>query len=220
MTTTTIRPYRPEDRAAVLQIAADTAFFGRPIEAFLPDRRLMQDGFMSYYTDCEGEHTWVAEVDGAIAGYISGSIGEARVTRCRTRLYAALAGRLLTGYYRLGQAGWAHIGRTVVSGMRGDLRARADLRLYPAHLHINVTDGYRGLGLGRRLMQACLRQMAELGIPGIHLSTTSLNVGAVILYEKMGFQQLASRRTHLWESLLPGAEVCNLIYGRRITADA
>jgi len=29
----------------VLQIAADTAFFGAPAEAFLDDRRIMQDAF-------------------------------------------------------------------------------------------------------------------------------------------------------------------------------
>ena len=41
-----VRLYRPEDRAAVLQIAADTGFFGAPVEAFMQDRRLMQDVFV------------------------------------------------------------------------------------------------------------------------------------------------------------------------------
>ena len=40
-----VRPYESRDRAAVLQIAADTAFFGAPAEAFLDDRRIMQDAF-------------------------------------------------------------------------------------------------------------------------------------------------------------------------------
>ena len=30
-----VRLYRPEDRAAVLEIAADTGFFGAPVEAFM-----------------------------------------------------------------------------------------------------------------------------------------------------------------------------------------
>jgi GNAT superfamily N-acetyltransferase len=224
--TATIRPYRPADRAAILQIAADTAFFGRPVEAFLPDRRFMQDIFVSYYVDCEGDHTWVAEVDGVVAGYINGSIGADGMTRrrarcavCKGRLYAAVLGKVLTGYYRLGRDGWAHIARTVGAALRGEY-PRADLRPYPAHLHINVTEGHRGLGLGRQLMQSCLRQMSGLGVAGIHLNTTSLNSGAVVLYEKMGFQLLASRRSYLWESLLPGTEVHNLLYGRRITEEA
>ena len=32
-------------------------------------------------------------------------------------------------------------------------------------LHINLAEAARGLGLGRKLMQACLDQMTELGIP-------------------------------------------------------
>ena len=44
-------------------------------------------------------------------------------------------------------------------------------------------------------MQACLDQMTELGIPGIHLKTTSMNTAAIKLYEKMGFDSwLASAR--------------------------
>ncbi len=40
---TTVRPYRPEDRAALLAIGADTGFFGAPVEAFYEDRRLVCD---------------------------------------------------------------------------------------------------------------------------------------------------------------------------------
>ena len=91
-----------------------------------------------------------------------------------------------------------------------------DLRDYPAELHINLAEAARGLGLGRKLMQACLDQMTELGLPGIHLKTTTRNAAAIGLYEKMGFQLLARKRTRLWEPWLPGEEIENLVYGKRL----
>ena len=73
--TPVVRLYQPQDRSAVLEIAADTGFFGAPVEAFLDDRRLMQDIFVAYYVDREPEHLWVADLDGTTVGYICGSVG-------------------------------------------------------------------------------------------------------------------------------------------------
>lgn len=211
-----IRLYRPEDRTAVLQIAADTAFFGAPVEAFMDDRRMMQDLFVSYYLDCEPEYTWIAEVDGVLAGYITASTGSRQESRCRLTLYARALGRLLTLRYRLGPLTFRYGSRAAFAVLRGEY-PHADLGLYPAELHINLTERTRGLGLGRRLLQTCLDQMTDLGVPGIHLSTTNLNGAAVHLYEKMGFQLLARHRTRLWEPWMPGVEVENLVYGKRLS---
>jgi ribosomal protein S18 acetylase RimI-like enzyme len=210
-----VRQYESHDRAAVLQIAADTGFFGAPVEAFLDDRRLMQDAFVAYYVDREPEHVWVAEADGKVVGYISGSIGGARASLGKARTAAVFAFRLLTFRYRIGRRTWRYFRRTGGAALRGEY-PHADLRQYPAELHINLAEGARGLGLGKSLMNACLEQMAALGRPGIHLNTTSLNAAAVRMYEKMGFQLLGRKRTRLWEPWLPGKEVENLVYGKRL----
>jgi ribosomal protein S18 acetylase RimI-like enzyme len=211
-----IRLYRPEDRAAVLQIAADTGYFGAPVEAFMDDRHMMQDAFVSYYLDCEPEYTWVAEVDGVVEGYITASTGSRRETRCWLKLYARALGRFLTLRYRLGRLTLRYGSRAALAVLAGEY-PHADPRLYPAELHINLTERTRGLGLGRRLLQTCLDQMTDLGVPGIHLSTTNLNGAAVHLYEKMGFQLLARHRTRVWEPWMPGVEVENLVYGKRLS---
>src|SRR5687767_4188416 len=39
----TIRPFELHDRESVFRLAADTAFFGEPLEAYLDDRRLFCD---------------------------------------------------------------------------------------------------------------------------------------------------------------------------------
>jgi ribosomal protein S18 acetylase RimI-like enzyme len=213
--TALVRPYEARDRSAVLQIAADTGFFGAPVEAFLDDRRMMQDAFVAYYVDCEPEHLWVAEADGQVVGYISGSIGGGQAARGKARCAAAFAFRLLTFRYRAGRRTWRYFSRVAGAVLRREY-PHADLRQYPAELHINLAEGARGLGLGKSLMNACLDQMAALGAPGIHLNTTSLNTAAVRMYEKMGFQLLGRKRTRLWEPWLPDREVENLVYGKEL----
>jgi ribosomal protein S18 acetylase RimI-like enzyme len=208
-----VRPYEARDRAAVLRIAADTAFFGAPAEAFLDDRRIMQDAFVAYYVDREPDHLWVAEANGEIVGYISGSTGDRRAAVGKARTAAVFASRLLTFRYRVGRLTWRYFRHTGAAILRGEY-PHADLKHYPAELHINLVDSARGLGLGKALMNACLDQMTALGVPGIHLNTTSLNAAAVRMYEKMGFQLLGRTRTRLWEPWLPGKEVENLVFGR------
>jgi ribosomal protein S18 acetylase RimI-like enzyme len=211
--TPTVRLYQPQDRSAVLEIAADTGFFGAPVEAFLDDRRLMQDIFVAYYVDREPEHLWVADLDGTTVGYICGSVGGKEVARAQARTSAAAVLKLVTFRYKVCALTRRYFLRVASAVLRGEY-PHPDLRGYPAHLHINLTEAARGFGLGKRLMNACLDQMTGLGVPGIHLNTTSLNAAAVKMYEKMGFELLARKRTHLWEPWLPGVEVENQVYGK------
>jgi GNAT superfamily N-acetyltransferase len=211
-----VRPYRLPDREAVMRIEADSAFFGAPVEAYLEDRRLFCDVFYAYYTDLEPEHAWVATADAAVVGFLAGS----RDTRMRPRrwlkgILPGVAGRLVRGGYRLGWRTFRYVGRLAVESFKR--HPVPDLQAYPAHLHVNLADGWRSFGLGRRLMAACLDQLRALGIPGVHLSTTSLNPAACHLYETMGFRLLAAGATRLWEGLVPGP-VEERLYGLDLRA--
>lgn len=42
---------------------------------------------------------------------------------------------------------------------------------YPAHLHINMARGTRGLGIGSRLIAAFEEDVRRAGLPGLHLVT-------------------------------------------------
>ena len=217
---TCVRPYRDADRAAVLQIAADTAFFGDRVEMFMEDRRLAQDFFVAYYLDYEPQHAWTAEVDETVVGYLTASTGGSRADvaeRPRPRLRAVL--RLVTFRYRIGPLTRRYSRQAAKAVLRGEY-PHADLKLYPAELHINLSEAARGLGLGKLLLQACLDQMISLHVPGIHLNTTTENQAALRLYEKAGFKVLARRKTTVWEPWLPGKPVENLLYGKLLAERA
>ena len=128
---------------------------------------------------------------------------------------AAAAARFVTFRYDVDALTLRYFRRTAGAVLSGEY-PQVDLHEYPAELHINLAEAARGLGLGRKLLQACLDQMTEHGIPGIHLKTTTMNAAAIKLYEKLGFELLGRKRTHLWDEWLPGQEIENLVYGKRL----
>jgi ribosomal protein S18 acetylase RimI-like enzyme len=197
-----IRPFTLADTGSVLQIAADTAFFGDPVEIFMEDRRLFCDAMYRYYTKLAWQYGWVAEENGAILGFVMGS-ADTRVHRRNYALYIVpeLVVALLTGRYHIGSRTRQYIYGVVRTHLKyGALQA--DLSLYPAHLHINVISAARGHGLGRRLLQAYLDHLQRLSVPGVHLHTTDHNQAACKLYEKMGFRLLDARPTEAWAAFL------------------
>jgi GNAT superfamily N-acetyltransferase len=207
-----IRPYEALDREGVFQLAADTAFFGRPLETYLDDRRLFCDAFYSYYTDFEPEHAWVASVDGVVVGFLMGCVNGARQRRVwLKRILPRVARQLLQGRYKIGVRTWRHALRLGVAALQG--RPHVSMQIYPAHLHLNVASAWRREGIGRRLLLAFLQQMRNLGVTGVHANSTSLNREAGRLFESMGFRVADSRPTRQWSGLVPGSasKVCYVL---------
>jgi ribosomal protein S18 acetylase RimI-like enzyme len=211
----TIRPYAPPDRQVVFRLAADTAFFGAPLEIYLDDRQLFCDIFYRYYTDLESEHGWVACAGDQVVGFLMGCVDT--TIQGRLWLNKILPGTLLglvQGKYLLGERTWRYTWRLAGGAMRGE-SLHVDTVQYPAHLHINIAAAWRRQGLGERLIEAFLKQLRQLESPGVHLKTTSLNMAAGKLYEKMGFQVVAQHASQQWSGLAPG-KVSNLCYALKL----
>jgi ribosomal protein S18 acetylase RimI-like enzyme len=209
-----IRPYHPSDRQAVWTLAADTAFFGAPVEAFLEDRILYCAAFVAYYTDYEPERLWVAEVGGTVAGYVMGC-GDS-VRRIRTwcvRILPIFLCRGLQRRYQIGGKTLRYTYRLLQAALEGQSPA-VPLNRFPGHLHIGVAAAARGQGIGRALLETCLAQFWATGIDGVHLVTTDRNQAACHLYESLGFRLLDARQTRLWRGLVAG-NVQNRAYGIR-----
>ena len=54
-------------------------------------------------------------------------------------------------------------------------------------LGIGVVDGYRGRGVGSRLLETTLRQARAIGLTRVELGVREHNSPAIALYEKFGF---------------------------------
>src|SRR5512135_2110107 len=96
----TVRPFNPTNREALLQIGAETAFFGAPIERYMEDRRIFMDAFYAYYTDYEPQHAWVACDENQVVGFLTGctdSKAHARVMR--RKIVPSVLTKFVCGYY-------------------------------------------------------------------------------------------------------------------------
>ncbi len=202
--TPVVRRLAPADRQAVLRIAADTGFFGQPIEAVHDDRALFCDLLYRYYVDVDRSHGWVAEEEDGVIGFV---VGTANTRAMHARwARAALPGivwRALTGRYRIRRATLRRLAAQVLAALRGEA-ASVDASAYPAHLHLNIVAGQRGRGVGRRLLETFLGALRAEGVGGVHLRTTDQNPAACHLFERVGFRLLDERRAREWEGLLPG----------------
>jgi len=60
-----------------------------------------------------------------------------------------------------------------------------------AHIsHVGVLPDWRGRGLGRRLLSACLQHLTDCGFERVELEVSRDNTGAQALYSGLGFTRL------------------------------
>ena len=187
-----VRRYHARDRAAVRAVACDTADRGSPMEHFFHDRELFADLATRYYTDDEPETLWVAEADSRLVGYLTGCRDSRRYWRMlsfRIIPQAVVAGlcRGLLGQPATWRMGMANV-RTLGAGGLARIRLPDG---YPAHLHLNLREGWRGRAVGPRLLEAFLAQLTDAGVPGVHAAVRADNGAACRFFERMGFHALS-----------------------------
>lgn len=185
-----VRPYEPRDRARVRHVCFETGYMGDPVGWLWGDRESFADIFSGYYTDVEPSSAFVVEMDGMVSGYLLGALDARQAWNP-----GAVAGRhmLRRGIgVRVGTAGV--IWRTIADGIADVAAGRIDPRTvnsfdpdHPAHLHIDLLPEARGMGAGRRLVEAWFDRLREAGVAGCHLDTFAENTSAIAFFESVGF---------------------------------
>ncbi|HUO04689.1 MAG TPA: hypothetical protein VMU16_05780 [Candidatus Binataceae bacterium] len=218
----TVRPLRVEppavraaERARIRLISCETGIAGLPIERAWDAREVFADFWTIYYTDYEPESCFVAESGGQVVGYITGCMDTARFNRTmKSEIVPRILPKLLTTGAIVRPR---NLGRMLAlwrCARRGELK-EPELSAYPAHLHINLLDGYRADGAGSRLMQSLLNHARARGVAGIHLGSISRRAFPFFCHN--GFQELSRRRFTLYDDIL-GPETDLFFMGQRIQA--
>ncbi len=190
--TSLVRPYRATDRLAIRTIACDTAFRGRPIDPLFPDREIVADILTTYYTEYEPRAIWVAESEGRVVGYLTGCLDSRRYRNIMA--WQILPSTLLRAIGRgalFRRETWRLCQSAFLTWRHGGFERRIPLERYPAHLHINVRDGFRGRAVGRELVERFLEQVRAAHLKGVHAAVSRENPRARRFFERLGFRVLS-----------------------------
>ncbi|MEW6203259.1 MAG: hypothetical protein AB1546_14870, partial [bacterium] len=154
MTDISIRKYSGKHRQRVREICFNTGLGGDSISPYFDDLDLFADMIILYHTDYEPNSAFVAVHNGQMVGYLLGCTD--------TNTYLKIMRKEIVPQILLNIArGKYHIGRRtrdyLLRFLREDITtifSLPPLDLYPAHLHINLEEGFRRSGAGTRLMNS------------------------------------------------------------------
>jgi ribosomal protein S18 acetylase RimI-like enzyme len=211
-----IRPYQPRDRAGLRQICCDTADAGQPVERFFPDRVVFGDLLTNYYTEYEPQSTFIADNDGEVVGYLAGCLDTTRFKQVMA--WRVVPPVLVKAVFRgtLWHPQTVRLLRpNLPMWLKGGYRDSASLDGYPAHLHVNVREGFRGQHLGQRLVETFCERARAAGVQGVHAGVSAENPRSCHFFEEQGFVELHRERrfrkpdnpSHLVESIIYGKKL-------------
>ncbi|OEU87318.1 GCN5 family acetyltransferase [Streptomyces abyssalis] len=184
---TEVRTFREGDRAELRELFRRVSE-GAPTASLWGHEESEAAIYLQAYMDLEPESLFVAVVDGALAGYLAGSLDHSQFPRESERIARAIRKYRLV----LRPRPAAFLARSLLDMGRAAVRGEATAsdftdERWPAHLHINVASAARGTGASDALMHAWFRRLRDNGSPGCHLLTLAENTRAVRFFERMGF---------------------------------
>lgn len=212
-----IRKMEKADRIAIRRICCATGLFGASMNQSF-DQELFADTWTLYYTDYEPQSAFVAQVEGRVVGYLLGCLDTKRFNRMLfTRVVPKILTKTLLGRYKVRIKTINYLLKILISALKGEM-FYPPLESYPAHLHINIEEGYRRQGIGQSLMESYLAYLKGQGVRGVHLGTTSLHKSALPFYEKLGFRVYDKRESSFLQGLaLEEESVYSIVYIKELT---
>ncbi len=209
-----IRKFEVRDRGAVRKIVHDTALMGESAAIFFQGEEVLSDAFSLYFTDYEPESCFVAENNAEVTGYLIGAKSKSRAEAVFARRIAAplLLKALRQGIF-LKPKNLIFILGCLKDLLINGMRTPDFNRRFPATLHVNIKNGFRGQDTGSRLIAAYLDYLRKEKIPGVHLATMS--EGGANFFLSQGFELLYKGRRSYFRQVLK-RDVPLFIFGRRL----
>ncbi len=199
-----IRAFKPADRPMIRKIFKDTAFHSESYNHFFDDGEWLADIMTSGYTDFEPESSFVAEQNGDIIGYLTGTLDTARYERRWVfRILPRVALRFFSGGTWINARAWSFFLNGFKSGLKREQKIPKNLvRDYPAHFHINLSAQARGGGVGTKLAERFFAHMKSRDVLSGHVRTATKEPRQRF-FASLGFQPLITSKLTLWKYLDP-----------------
>jgi ribosomal protein S18 acetylase RimI-like enzyme len=183
-----IRPYRKEDFDAVYDICIRTGYLGSDARPHYEDPTILPEIFAAPYVILEPEVCFVvADGDDAVGYIVATPDTPAFVRRFREQWLPLVADR-----YPAFDGEPSNLDELMRKLLHWPERMLiSEMAPYPAHLHIDLLPAYQGQGFGGRLIRTLRDKLAEIGVPGLHLTMARDNDNAYKFYHRIGFEQIA-----------------------------
>ncbi len=192
-----IRKCRKADAKGIMNVCFKTGYMGEDATGHFSDVKLFGLLFCLYYPRYEREHSFVAEDNREIVGYILGSPD----SELQERLFLAKIGwRIPIRLFFVTSWRYFQDIKTILHFIRLP-RSNPNFNInkkYPAHLHIDILEKYQRKGIGSKLMDKFETHMRKLGVKGIHLGTSEGNYKAVPFYKKKGYKIIHRDKMGMW----------------------
>lgn len=186
----TIRPYRPEDHAALYDVCVRTAHEGGDARHIYADLDLMPNIFAGPYVYLEPDLAFVLDNGDRAVGYILGTADTATfVERYRKSWLPIIEDR-----YPIPAGPPESPSDEMIALMHNPEHMLVpELADYPAHLHIDLLPAYQRQGHGRALMFTFLDALKRKQVKAVYLGMVSTNTAARAFYERLGFHEIPVR---------------------------
>jgi GNAT superfamily N-acetyltransferase len=193
-----IRLARPDDQAAAYYVCLKTGDHGRDGEQlYRDDPDALGRIFVGPYFAFEPALSLVVEDEQGVCGYCLAALDSKTFYERYERdwrpglcaQFPAPSGDPATWTRAETVHSWYH---------HPDYFCPEPYEAYPSHMHIDLLERARGMGIGGRMME---RQMAELrgrGSPGAHVNVSLQNAPALPFYRKLGFHELVSTESSVY----------------------
>jgi GNAT superfamily N-acetyltransferase len=199
-TESVIRKFQTKDRGEVRQLVCDTALMGDSCNRFFKGEEVFADALSMSFTDYEPESSFVAEVNQKIVGYVLGSKDIPRLSKISGKTITPLIVKAIRQGVFVKKENIIFFGRCILSFLRGEFFGPDFIKEYPATLHINLKEEYRGLNTGAKLIQTYLDYLRESNVRGVHLATMSDKAGR--FFAQNGFKLLFEGKRSYFRHIL------------------
>jgi ribosomal protein S18 acetylase RimI-like enzyme len=182
-----IRPYRPDDHAALYDVCVRTAHQGGDSRHIYPDLDLMPSIFAGPYAYLEPDLTFVLDNGERAVGYILGTADTAAFVKAYRESWLPL----LAERYPPPSGPPATPSDAMIGAMHKPERMIVpEMAGYPAHLHIDLLPPYQRKGHGRALVRTFLDALRAKDVGAVHLSMVTANTAARAFYDRVGFHEI------------------------------
>ncbi len=186
----TLRRYQSGDLAALYRISLATGLHGGDASQIYDDPQLMGHIYSAPYAVLEPDLAFVAETDGAVAGFVLGTLDtRAWLARLEAEWWPALRPR-----YR-DPSETPEAERTLDQRRCHQIHhppspPRAVVDRFPAHLHLNLLPQLQRRGIGTRMAGLWCDRAAKLGATAAHVGVNRENQAAVAFWRRIGFDDI------------------------------